>query len=138
MSLTLSEINKLATIDDGYVERSVSWTNDDGQTYTFEVELKREQSAADFEFINYGPQPVPKRDSAGKLVKDDQGNIEFLADSEASINARRVARMVRLKGGQAIPYETVKKWKSSLILLLSSKQLEVEEEVPDRDVVKNG
>lgn len=138
MAMNLADLNKLATIQDGYVEKSVKWTSDSGDTYKFDVELKREQSAADFEFINYGPQPQAKRDAAGKLVKDKSGNIEFIRDDEASINARRVSRMVRLKGGESIPYDTVKHWKNSLILVLAGAQLDVENEAPDREVVKKG
>lgn len=111
MSMNLqSLIAAGAFIRGDYVRKSVKWKHVDGNqeeiTNEFDIFVKREQSAADFEFIY--------------RARDDQ----------SSIMVRRVARLVRLgeNGEEAIPYETADQFQTGLLLALISAVNEVEEE----------
>lgn len=75
---------------DNAISKSVTW-----EGHTFDVKIKPDASAADFEFI-YG---TPKAD-------------------EDSYSARRVHRYVLLPGDERIPYETARKMKNSLLVAI--------------------
>lgn len=77
---------------DDAVTRSVTWEGN-----TFDVKIKRDISAADFEFIY-------------AQAKDD----------EDSYSARRVHRFVMLTEEERIPYETARQMKSSLLIAICS------------------
>lgn len=92
-------IGKGALIDEGVTKRSVEW---DGNS--FDIYVKNEMSAADFEFI-FG---IGKK--ADDIVEDD------------ALFARQVHRLVRIgsKGEDAVPHETARRMKTSLLIALST------------------
>lgn len=73
------------------VKKSVEW-----EGKTFDVFIKREMSAADFE----------------ALIRN--------VDGEESVMARKVSLFVALKDGERIPFETAMLFKPSLLLKLAS------------------
>lgn len=110
-----------AFIKGEYVKKSVKWKHVDANqeeiTNEFDVFVKREQSAADFEFIYRA------------------------RDEESSIMVRRVSRLVRLgeNGEEAIPYATADQFQTGLLLALVSAINEVEEEsAPKKKPAKEG
>lgn len=89
-------LNAGAKVVGGLVKKSIVWENDLEEKIEFDIFIKQEESAADFEFI-------------------------FASREEGSaIMARRVARLVRLgnAGEQVIDYETALKFKPSLLLTM--------------------
>ena len=98
-----------AFISGDYVRKSVKWkhvdANQDEITNEFDVFVKREQSAADFEFIYRA------------------------RDSDSSLMVRRVSRLIRLgdNGQEPIPYETADQFQTGLLLALVGAINEVEE-----------
>lgn len=99
-----------AFISGDYVRKNVKWNHvNDNQEETvtdFDVFVKRDQSAADFEFI-YRPR-----------------------DDESSIMVRRVSRLIRLgeNGEEAISYATADQFHTGLLLALVGAINEVEKE----------
>lgn len=93
--MKLSELlQKGASVDLGYEDKIVTWQNGD-EAVEFDVQVKREISAADFEFIHFG------------------GGGE-----ERSIMARRVHRLALMEG-EAIPFEDAKRMKVSLLVAIA-------------------
>lgn len=79
----------LSSANDGPIKKKATW-----EGKVFDVLIKREMSAADFEYI----------------FKD--------GDDDDSRMARRVHRLIYLADGERIPYETAKQFKPSLLLSL--------------------
>lgn len=107
--MNLSElVGKGAFIDSGITGKSVSWTNDEGSSVEFEISIKNEISAADYEFIYLG-----------FGAEDD-------ADSERSLMARRVHKLTRIGDGkETIPVEDAKRMKHSLLMAICKRINEV-------------
>lgn len=97
--MKLSELIEAgAVVQSGYQKVTTKWTNEDtGKEYEFDVEVKREMSAADHDFI---------------LIGYAQADGE-----DKSYMVRRVHRMVRLDG-QAIPLATAESFKVTLLMAL--------------------
>lgn len=74
-----------------FVKKSVTWEGN-----TFDVFIKRDMSAADFEYVL-------------KDVGDDDSRM-----------ARRVHRFVSLDNGERIPYETALQFKTGLLIALAN------------------
>ncbi len=91
-------IDKGAFIDTGVMSRKVTWEGN-----AFDVLVKSEMSAADYEFIYLG---------LGDRAKVDE--------HDKSLMARRVHRLVRIgpAGEDAISYEDAARMKHSLLMAL--------------------
>lgn len=81
-------------IDEGIKTETVSWIKQDGSMVEFDVFVKAEMSAADYEFIYLG-------------IGDNK--------QEPSLMARRVHRLVRMANGQSIPLEDAYRFKRELL-----------------------
>lgn len=97
--MKLSELIKVgAFIDEGVTSKTVKW---DG--HEFDVLVKNEMSASDFEFVY------------GVGVNKHEVN-----DSDESYAARRIHRFIRLDGGtEPVSYEDAVRMKSSLVIALA-------------------
>lgn len=88
--MNLQELIKVgAAAPISYVKRPVKW-----EGHEFDVEVKSEMTAADFEFVYRS------------------------AVDEDSYMARRVHRFIRLKDGEQVPYADAKCFKTSLLISL--------------------
>lgn len=101
-SFSLSDLVKIGSIKQDWVKRKVTWKNGEEET-AFDILVKQEMSAADNEFIYLGT----------SLKRDSEGNV--IEGTDDSFAARRVHRMARMADNEAIPYETAKGFKSSLL-----------------------
>ncbi|WP_411887339.1 hypothetical protein [Hydrocarboniphaga effusa] len=81
-------------ISDDVVNEKVLWTREDGELVEFDIFVKREMSAADYEFIFLG---------LGEGSEDK------------SWMARRVHRMVKMASGEAFPMSDVVRFKPDLL-----------------------
>jgi hypothetical protein len=79
MTISLEKLLEVGRIDDGYETREVSWQNGD-DTYQFQIQVKKELTAADSEAIA----------NAFEKAGGD--------DSETSVLATRVSRTVMMDG----------------------------------------
>ncbi|OHV12118.1 hypothetical protein [Kushneria phosphatilytica] len=114
--MNLEELVRKGTIDDGFEEKTVQWDSGD-ETLEFQVFVKREMSAADYEYIFL---------NTAQLGREED-------DSDGSFMARRVHRMVRMQDHAAIPYNTAKRFKQSLLMALCSALNEVERSPVDEN-----
>lgn len=98
--MKLAELVKAgAFIDDGVTTKTVTWEGN-----TFDVLVKNEMSASDFEFV-YG-------------VGVAKHEVDTADESYA---ARRIHRFIRLDGGtEPVSYEDAVRMKSSLVLALAN------------------
>lgn len=96
--MKLSDLIELGALNtDGVTRRTVKW-----QEVEFDVLIKNEMSAADFEFIF----SVGKRDGS-------------VAESEEAHMARRVHRLARIgSGSEILPYDQAVRMKLSLLLAI--------------------
>lgn len=107
--MKLSDLVKAgAFIDEGVTTKTVEW---DGNT--FDVLVKNEMSASDFEFVY------------GVGVAKHEVNT-----ADESYAARRIHRFIRLDGGkEAVSYEDAVRMKSGLVIVLTNAINEVHGEV---------
>lgn len=105
--MDLSQLMERGSVDTGFVEKTVTWDNGD-ESLEFTVFVKKEMSAADYEFIYL-----------------NMGNLRG-QDDQDSLAARRVHRMIRMEGYEPIPHETAKQMKQSLLLAICKVLNEVE------------
>lgn len=91
--MRLADLLETGVIDDGVTKRSVTWNGK-----TFDIFVKNEMSASDFEFV-FG-------------VGEKEG--------EHAYSAKQVSRFVRIgpNGEDVIPYETALRMKTSLLLAI--------------------
>lgn len=117
--MNLEELVKQGSVQDGYEQVPVEWTNDEGEQVAFDIYVKREMSAADYEYIYLG---------SGRRIDPENG--QFIDDGSDSFMARRVHRLVRVGDGtEVIPEGTARKFKHTLLMAMASAITKVERPV---------
>lgn len=112
-TISLDKLLEVGRIDDGFETREVTWDND-GETYTFTIQVKKELTAADSEAIAH----------AFEKAGGD--------DSETSVLATRVARTV-LMDGKRIGFDSASKLKWSLLVAIAVAASGVEKPAAPKD-----
>src|SRR5690606_25528267 len=100
-------LEKGGYVEAGYAEKTISWTNDEGEEFEFVVQIKTEMTAKDHEVIYLGLDANRRRSDA----QDD------------SVLARRVHRMVKIyneetKEFEPVPLHVANRMKTSLLFAI--------------------
>lgn len=110
---TITKLDQLlsagALIENDTAIRPVLWTTEAGDVIEFDVIVKTEMSAADYEFIYLG-------------FGDTSNDPSYLA--------RRVHRMARFGGGEVIPLEQAVQFKPDLLRAICEAIGAVEKPIP--------
>ena len=89
-TISLDKLLEVGRIDDGFETREVTWDND-GETYTFTIQVKKELTAADSEAIAHAFEKAGGDDRCAHGVdgrQADQLRLGFQAEVESACRHR--------------------------------------------------